>query len=434
MDEQNLTPITSDRSGDSSQGKSSGLWLNRKCRSMVLSRLGRLDQDSLCIVDDDGSHWLGKPKQDSATVEVHDRRFWRMMATGGSVGAGEAYVAGLWDSPDLTRVVQVLAKNRDVLSQMEQGTAKLSRLPLAWLHRMNRNNLEGSRKNISAHYDLGNSFFARWLDQRMQYSSALFLSADDTLDRAQQNKLARIAQQLELGPADHLLEIGAGWGGLAIYMAQHTGCRVTTTTISQRQFDYATAQVAEAGLDDRIEVLLRDYRELTGQYDKLVSVEMIEAVGANYLDTYIQTVAERLKPNGLALIQAITIEDFRYAGALDRVDFLQRYIFPGSFIPSLSAITASMVRQTDLALLNLFDMGASYPRTLASWRVRFEDSWDTIKAEYGFDEAFRRRWRYYLCYCEGGFLERAISDVQLLFARPMYRKPSLPMGDSAGAS
>ena len=260
----------------------------------------------------------------------------------------------------------------------------------------------------------------------MQYSSALYLQADESLEQAQQNKLARIAERLQLGSSDHLLEIGTGWGGLAIFMARETGCRVTTTTISRQQYEYAKAQIVEAGLEDRIELLFEDYRALQGRYDKLVSVEMIEAVGANYLDTYMAKLSELLKPEGLALVQAITIEDFRYAGALKRVDFIQRYIFPGSFMPSVSAITASMARGTDLALLGLEDMGDSYARTLASWRARFEQAWSDIQSRYHFDEAFRRRWRFYLSYCEGGFLERAISDVQLLLARPQYRKSSNP--------
>ena len=401
-------------------------WLNRKCRRLVLNRIGALPFSGLKIIDADGSYVLGHEDRVTAEVHVHDLRFWRMMATGGSVGAGEAYVAGLWDASDLTAVIRVLARNRDALTEMEQGTARFSSLPLALLHRLNRNSLEGSRRNISAHYDLGNDFFSAWLDARMQYSSALYLQADESLEQAQQNKLARIAERLQLGSSDHLLEIGTGWGGLAIFMARETGCRVTTTTISRQQYEYAKAQIVEAGLENRIELLFEDYRALQGRYDKLVSVEMIEAVGANYLDTYMAKLSELLKPEGLALVQAITIEDFRYAGALKRVDFIQRYIFPGSFMPSVSAITASMARGTDLALLGLEDMGDSYARTLADWRARFEQAWSDIQSRYHFDEAFRRRWRFYLSYCEGGFLERAISDVQLLLARPQYRKPSNP--------
>ena len=258
----------------------------------------------------------------------------------------------------------------------------------------------------------------------MQYSSALCLSRDDTLDQAQENKLARIAEKLALGPDDHLLEIGTGWGGLAVFMAERTGCRVTTTTISAEQYRHACERVRTAGLEDRVEVLMQDYRELEGRYDKIVSIEMIEAVGADFLETYLRVVRERLAPHGLALIQAITIEDYRYENALKSVDFIKRYIFPGSFIPSTSAILAAMGKATDLGLVELFDFGDSYARTLRHWRERFESSWDKM-ADIGFDDAFRRRWRFYLAYCEGGFLERAISDVHLLMAAPGYRKPEL---------
>ncbi len=397
-----------------------GMSINRFCRRKVLERISSLTRGQMTLIDQDGRYTLDGSDSISAEVIIHDLRFWRMMATGGSVGAGEAYVAGLWDSPDLTAVIRVLARNRELLSRMEQGAAWLSRIPLAWLHRLNRNSVDGSRKNISAHYDLGNDFFAHWLDQRMQYSSAWFQSSSDSLDQAQEQKLSRIAERLELGPEDHLLEIGTGWGGLAIYMASTTGCKVTTTTISRQQYDYASQRIRQAGLEDRIELLLQDYRELSGEYDKLVSVEMIEAVGADFLDTYLKIIEQRLKPNGLALVQAITIEDFRYAGALKRVDFIQRYIFPGSFIPSLTAIVNSMARGTDMTLIDLHDMGGSYARTLACWHQRFELAWPEIQQSTAFDEVFRRRWRFYLNYCEGGFRERAISDQQLLFARPDY--------------
>ncbi|MBY6205617.1 SAM-dependent methyltransferase [Halomonas denitrificans] len=395
--------------------------LERWCRARVLARLDGLDGGRLTIRDAEGEHAIGAETGLEGEVVVHDLHFWKMMATGGSVGAGEAYMAGLWDSPDLVAVIRVLAASRSALAEMEKGGARIYGWLLKLLHRRNRNSLAGSRRNISAHYDLGNAFFAEWLDPRMQYSSAIFESADDSLERAQENKLARIAAKLELGPDDHLLEIGTGWGGLAVYMAQTTGCRVTTTTISKEQHAHAVERVRAAGLEDRIEVLLTDYRDLEGRYDKLVSVEMIEAVGADYLDTYLQVIRNRLEPDGLALVQAITIEDFRYADALKSVDFIQRYIFPGAFIPSVSAITASMARASDLGLVELFDFGESYARTLRAWRERFESAWARIE-DLGFDEAFRRRWRFYLAYCEGGFRERAISDVHLLMARPGYRK------------
>ncbi|MEX2497326.1 MAG: cyclopropane-fatty-acyl-phospholipid synthase family protein [Wenzhouxiangellaceae bacterium] len=395
--------------------------LDRLCRRGVLSRFKGLESGCIVILDADGERVLQGRGGPVARVEVHSGAFWRMLATGGSVGAGEAYVAGLWDSPDLVAVIRVLAANRAVMDRMEQGSARIYGWLLRGLHRLARNTIPGSRRNIAVHYDLGNDFFARWLDDRMQYSSALFTTPDETLDRAQEHKLERIADRLRLRPDDHLLEIGTGWGGLAVFMAQRTGCRVTTTTISAEQYRQAREGVRAAGLEDRVEVLMSDYRELEGTYDKVVSVEMIEAVGADFLETYLQTVRDRLAPDGLALIQAITIEDCRYESALNSVDFIKRYIFPGSFIPSVGAITGAMGRATDLALIELFDFGESYALTLKHWRERFEAEWDAL-ARMGFDETFRRRWRFYLAYCEGGFRERAISDVHLLMAAPGYRK------------
>lgn len=403
--------------------------LERFCRKAVLTRFSGLETGRLVIRDGDGEWVLGGEGGIEARVDVHSGAFWRMLATGGSVGAGEAYVAGLWDSPDLVAVIRLLAANRSILDRMEQGSARLYGWLLRGVHRLARNTVPGSRRNISAHYDLGNEFFGKWLDRRMQYSSALYLSPTDTLDQAQENKLARIADKLALCSDDHLLEIGTGWGGLAVYMAERTGCRVTTTTISSEQYRHACERVRAAGLQDRVEVLMKDYRELDGSYDKIVSIEMIEAVGADFLETYLGVVRKRLAPDGLALIQAITIEDYRYENALRSVDFIKRYIFPGSFIPSTSAILAAMGRATDLGVIELFDFGDSYARTLRHWREGFDSSWDKL-AGIGFDDAFRRRWRFYLAYCEGGFLERAISDVHLLMAAPGYRKPE-PAGTQA---
>jgi cyclopropane-fatty-acyl-phospholipid synthase len=401
------------------------LWL----RSKVLERLQVIEHGELIIRDGLGEVRLGRSDGLQAIVRIHDLGFWRMMATGGSVGAAESYMAGLWDSPDLVAVVQVLARNRDALDRVDEGGARLSGWLLKAWHSLNRNSLKGSRRNIAAHYDLGNEFFASWLDQRMLYSSALFEHESQSLDQAQVAKLDRLCQRLNLEPDDHLLEIGTGWGGLAIHAVENYGCRVTTTTISKEQFEFARNSIRKAGLEDRIELLMTDYRDLEGQYDKLVSVEMIEAVGHQYLDTYLAKIDGLLKPDGLAMIQAITIEDFRYAGAVNSVDFIKRYIFPGSFIPSVSAITAAMARSTRLGLIELADFGTSYALTLKAWRERFEAVWEQIAA-MGFDETFRRRWRYYLAYCEGGFRERAISDVHLLLAGPQFR-PARAVGLTA---
>ena len=408
-----------------------GARLDQWLRSRVLARFSALEDGMLIIRDACGETRVGRGGSLCAHVEVHDMRFWRLLTTGGGLGAAEAYMAGLWDSPDLVAVIRVLARNREALNAIDQGSARLSGALMKIWHAFNRNSLKGSRRNIAAHYDLGNEFFAEWLDERMMYSSALFTGPRDTLEQAQVAKLDRICAKLALEPEHHLLEIGTGWGGLAIHAAQSTGCRVTSITISREQHEHARSRVQALGLEDRVEVLLKDYRDLDGRYDRVVSVEMIEAVGHQYLDTYLAQIERCLKPDGLALIQAITIEDFRYARALGTVDYIKRYVFPGSFIPSVSAITTAMARSTRLGLIELTDFGASYALTLKAWRERFEAAWERI-VEMGFDETFRRRWRYYLAYCEGGFAERAISDVHLLFAAPGFR-PASPQGLTAGA-
>jgi cyclopropane-fatty-acyl-phospholipid synthase len=413
-----------EKTADLPQIPSRAIRLDRWLRQQVIRRMQVIENGQLLIDDELGSIRLGGESGPVAKVRIHDLKFWRLMATGGSVGAAESYMAGLWDSPDLVAVIEVLARNREALNRVDEGGARLSGWLLGLWHAFNRNSLRGSRRNIAAHYDLGNEFFATWLDQRMMYSSGLYLDEADSLEQAQLNKLDRLCRQLDLKPDDHLLEIGTGWGGLAIHAARHYGCRVTTTTISREQYEHAVRKVQAAGLEERVELLMNDYRDLQGRYDKLVSVEMIEAVGHQYLDTYLAKIDSLLKPDGLAMLQAITIEDFRYARALKSVDFIKRYIFPGSFIPSVSAITAAMARSTRLGLVELADLGGSYALTLKAWRERFDAAWDQI-AEMGFDDSFRRRWRYYLAYCEGGFRERAISDVHLLLAGPDYRPGSM---------
>ena len=309
---------------------------------------------------------------------------------------------------------------------METGLARLGGYAMKALHALKRNSRTGSRKNISAHYDLGNEFFKVFLDENMMYSSAIFADPGDSLERASQRKLERICQKLDLKPGDHLLEIGTGWGGMALHAATNYGCRVTTTTISKQQHALASQRIFEAGLGDRVTLLLEDYRDLRGSYDKLVSIEMIEAIGHQYLDTYFDKCASLLKPDGLALIQAITIEDHRYQQALTSVDFIKRHVFPGSFIPSVTAMVEAAGRAGELRLLNLEDFGSSYAATLRHWRQRFMSRIDHVRAQ-GYDDRFIRMWEYYLCYCEGGFLERSISDVHLLLARSgNHRNQYLP--------
>ncbi|MFT2796122.1 class I SAM-dependent methyltransferase [Serratia sp. N21D137] len=341
--------------------------------------------------------------------------YWRLL-TGGSLAAAESWMEGEWETHQLTPLLQILALNGKILGRLESGFRLLGNPMERLRHWTRRNYRKQARENISAHYDLGNEFYAHFLDEDLLYSSALFTADDQALSQAQQAKMARLCEQLALTASDHLLEIGTGWGAMAEYAARHYGCRVTTTTLSREQYIWATERIARAGLQDRVQVLLCDYRDLTGQFDKLVSVEMIEAVGKRYLPDFFRTCQARLRPGGKMAIQAITIQDQRYRDYSKSVDFIQRYIFPGGFLPSITAMSELMTRHTDFVVRNLFDMGPDYARTLAHWRQRFLHAWQDIE-KLGFDERFRRMWLYYFGYCEAGFNARTISVVQLTAER-----------------
>jgi cyclopropane-fatty-acyl-phospholipid synthase len=316
--------------------------------------------------------------------------------------------------------MRILLQNRGVLDGMEGGMARITAPVQKALHWTARNTHAGSRRNIAAHYDLGNEFFRLFLDPTLMYSSAVFERADMTLEEASLAKLDRICRKLDLQPADHVLEIGTGWGGFALHAARHYGCRVTTTTISRRQYELARERIAAAGLGDRITLLLEDYRNLGGRYDKLVSIEMIEAVGHHYYDAYFRKCGELLKPEGMMLLQAITIADQRYDAARKSVDFIQRHIFPGSCIPSVTVMSEAVARVTDMKLFHLEDIGPHYATTLRRWRENLFANIDQVRS-LGYPEEFIRMWDFYFCYCEGGFLERAIGDVQMLLVKPGAR-------------
>jgi cyclopropane-fatty-acyl-phospholipid synthase len=404
--------------------------LERILRKRLLETLGNLRDCRLVVQDGGETLVLGQAAATVAdTLEVRitvkDAAFYRMTALNGSVGAAEAYMDGLWECDDLVTLVRILVRNRDRLDAMESGTARLGGWVMQGLHALSRNTRKGSRRNIAAHYDLGNPLFKLFLDDNMMYSSAIFEREDESLETASTRKLERICSKLRLGPAHRVVEIGTGWGGFALHAASRHGCHVTTTTISREQHELACARVQSAGLGDRITVLLQDYRDLSGRYDRLVSIEMIEAIGHQYLDTYFAKVGTLLKTDGEALIQAITIEDHRYAQALKSVDFIKRYIFPGSFIPSVSAMTGAIARASDLRLFNLEDIGPSYALTLKAWRDRFNANLAQVKA-LGYDVRFIRMWEFYLAYCEGGFRERSIGDVHLWLTRPDARPAQYP--------
>ena len=405
----------------------------RFLRRRLIATLSDL-RGSLELTDPLGTVMLGHSQADDPIgpirLRVDDPEFYRRVAFSGSVGAGESYMDGHWRCDDLVGLVRLLVRNRELLDAMESGPARIgSALLKAW-HALRRNSIGGSRRNIAAHYDLGNDLFAAFLDATMMYSSALFEQPGQTLEQAQFNKLERICRQLELGPDDRVVEIGTGWGGFAIHAAGRFGCHVVSTTISHEQHTLARQRVQAAGLSERVTLLLDDYRVLEGQFDKLVSIEMIEAVGHHYLETYLRQCGRLLQPNGLALIQAITIEDRRYHKALREVDFIKRHIFPGSFIPSVSAIVSAAARASDLRLVDLLDIGPSYALTLNHWRRRFLAQREALRT-LGYDPRFARMWEFYLCYCEGGFIERSISTAQMLFARPGNRRRELSGGVSA---
>ena len=409
---------------------------DRILRTRLLDQMSGLRECQLTVIDALGETALGRAATSPtdllrATVRVHGAAFYRAVAMNGSVGAGESFIDGEWDCDDLVALIRMLVRNRDLLDAMETGLARIGGLAMRAWYALRRNTRGGSRSNIAAHYDLGNELFRLFLDENLMYSSAIFAHPDESLETASTRKLDRVCRKLALGSTDRVVEIGSGWGGFAIHAAKHFGCHVTTTTISRAQYDLARDRVAAAGLAHRVEVLLEDYRDLGGQYDKLVSIEMIEAIGHQYLDTYFAKVGRLLAPHGSALIQAITIEDHRYAQALHAVDFIKRHVFPGSFIPSISAMLGAAARSSDLKLYNLEDIGPSYALTLAAWRKRFHAAHAEVRA-LGYDERFLRLWDFYLAYCEGGFRERSTGSVQMLLVKPGCRRAQfLPDGGTA---
>jgi len=401
--------------------------LDGLARRLVLRQLRRLQTGRLVLLENGrelnfGEQGTAPALALAARITVLDPRFFSELAFGGSIGAGEAWMQGFWQCDDLVALVRLLLRNRSVLEGMEGGTARLT-APLqklfAWV---NRNTHEGAKRNIAAHYDLGNEFFALWLDESMMYSSAIFARPDMSLHEAQLTRLDHVCRKLELNENDHVLEIGTGWGGFAIYAAQHYGCRVTTTTLSLEQYELAAQRIAESGLQDRITLLLDDYRDLTGKYDKLVSIEMIEAIGSALYPSFFRMCGQLLKPDGLMLLQAITIADQNYDQSQKSIDFIQRYIFPGSCLPSAAIMTHTVATTSSLRQLDLEDIGLHYATTLHHWRDNFFARLDEVRA-LGYPEAFVRMWDYYLCYCEGAFLERAISDVHMVFSGPDFRAP-----------
>lgn len=392
-------------------------------RRQILKYLTHIKRGSLVFEDDHEIIELGQAPGESdinARIIVHERSAYCDFILRGSVGGAEAYMSGKWSSPDLLDVMRVMSANIDVLNGMDDSRFFGRRIIDRFGHWFNRNTIGQARANISCHYDLSNDFFALFLDPTMMYSAAIFPHEKADLDEAALHKLDVICQKLELKLGDRLLEIGTGWGGLAIHAATRYGCRVTTTTISRQQFEVARERVREAGLAERITVLFEDYRDLRGEFDKLVSVEMIEAVGHKYYPQYFSGCASLLKRDGLMLLQAITVPDQRFRHAQKSIDFIQKYIFPGGSLPSHEAIITTVKNHTDMVMVGMQEIGTDYARTLAAWRRCFTEKLEQVYA-LGFDEYFIRMWEYYLCYCQGGFQERILGTAQIVLARPDWR-------------
>ncbi len=420
---------------DPIESKNGANVLTPVARRLVLGRLklltrGRLDIHENGRVtsfgnDNDACSDANSYTSTVAIMVIVDSRAFEKIAFGGAIGAAEAYMAGDWYSEDLTAMLRLLLQNRQVLEGLEKNSRLLKRPLYKLFHWLRRDTLVGSKKNISAHYDLGNELFKLFLDPTLTYSSGYFETPDDSMEQASIQKIDLICQKLKLSANDRILEIGSGWGSLAIHAATHYGCHVTTTTISQEQYAHVVQAVEAAMLTDKIRVLKKDYRHLEGEYDKIVSVEMIEAVGLKYIPAFFQTCSSLLAEGGSMLIQTITIADQRYDQAKNSVDFIQRYIFPGGALPSVTSLAESSANHSDLRVYALEDITAHYGETIVRWRNQFEDNLDAIK-QLGCEDIFLRMWRYYLCYCEAGFKERAIGCVHIQFHKPAFENEISP--------
>jgi cyclopropane-fatty-acyl-phospholipid synthase len=397
--------------------------LDHIARKAVLSLLEKLKHGRITLIEDNHRYPSGDESHTAALqadVTVYHSQFYSRILFGGSIGAAEAYMEGLWSADDLTAVMRILALNQKAFADMEKGLARFTAPLYKLYHYARKNTKGGSRKNILAHYDLGNDFYALFLDKTMTYSCGIFERQDSSLREASEAKYDRICRKLNLTTSDQVLEIGTGWGGFAMHAARNYGVHVTTATISDEQHQFAQNRIKAAGLEGRITLLKSDYRDLSGKFDKLVSIEMIEAVGHHFYATFFQTCSRLLKDDGIMALQAITIGDQIFNRHKRSVDFIKRYIFPGSCIPSITAISNAIAKATDLRLVHLEDITPHYARTLREWRRRFFGNIDKVR-QMGYSDTFIRMWEYYLCYCEGGFAERYIGDVQMIFTKPLCR-------------
>ena len=415
-------PLPKDRSLSKIVAKSQTL--DHFCRSILFKKLKEIHDAHLTFIDDSGPHEFGDNTSSlRVKVTIHRSSFYSRTLLGGSIGNAESYVDQDWDVDSLTDLIRIFVLNRDVLQSIDGGIGSLLQPVQRIFHGLRSNTIKGSRENIRAHYDIGNDFFSLFLDETMMYSSAVFETPTQDLKSASLNKIKTICEKLQLKATDHLVEIGTGWGSLAVYAAKNYGCRVTTTTISTEQFNYAVEQVKKNNLEDKVTVLFEDYRNLTGTYDKLVSVEMIEAVGLDKLPVYFEKCSSLLKPDGLMVLQAITIRDQYYENAKKNVDFIQRHIFPGSGIPSVHAMMNCVTTKTDFALIDQKDYAEDYAQTLKLWAENLRKAEPQI-IKLGYPDFLHRLWQYYFSYCEGGFRERAIGLSQMVLTKPLYRDRS----------
>lgn len=394
---------------------------DKLARQLVITMMRKLKFGKLVLHDADDTFTFGQGPGPHAHIYVHDRRFYAKVLFAGSIGAGEAYIDKLWEVDDLTNLVRIMVLNMDLLDRMEKGLAWILHPLRLASHSFKRNTRKGAKQNIISHYDLGNELYSSFLDPTMMYSSAIYADENSSLEEASINKLDVICNKLDLKKTDRIIEIGSGWGGFAIHAAKNYGCHVTTTTISNAQYSEAKTRIKAAGLEDKITLLQKDYRDLQGKYDKLVSIEMIEAVGHRYLSDYFKKCESLLKHNGMMLLQAITIQDQKFTQYSRSVDFIQRHIFPGGCLASNRKMLELICDTTDMVVRSLEDYGAHYAKTLREWHKRFNTNFTKLH-DHGFDERFRRLWEFYLCYCEGGFLEKSISVVQLVATKPGFRQ------------
>ncbi|AOT10574.1 SAM-dependent methyltransferase [Pseudoalteromonas luteoviolacea] len=409
-----------EKTTQSYSSESNDSFLTKMCKALVLKALEQITWGQIKLIDGSQEYIFGDENSlDSTVIHVESSQMYNKFALGGSVGAGESYIEGQWSCSDLTKLIEIFVVNQDVLDAFEKKFALVSGLFNKITHFKNRNTKSGSKKNIVAHYDLGNDLYSSFLSEEMLYSSAVYPTHNASLEQAQQHKLKEICEQVDLQRTDHVIEIGTGWGAFAIYAALNYGCKVTTTTISEEQHAYVREKIIELGLQDQITLLKDDYRELNGKFDKLVSIEMIEAVGHEYLSGFFEKCSSLLKPNGVMLIQAITIACQRYHHYLKNSDFIQQYIFPGGCLPSITEMSKQICSSTDLVVHSVKDIGLHYAKTLFDWRERFDKAWPSLDNQK-FDQRFYRLWEFYLCYCEGGFKQRATSAVHLVARKPRY--------------